>query len=159
VGGEGVKERADFLGMAVYTGITIPDLAWMENVYSPAIGALNEPIALAAQNCLANLGRERGGQRGAPPQLGTVYAGGGPGEARRAVPGAAGTRATRGRCRILLAARVRSRLPGATLAAAPGGDRRSTWKSSPALEAAFAAGRAGDMRPATDSQEDKRRNA
>ncbi|MDQ6920821.1 MAG: FAD-dependent oxidoreductase [Candidatus Dormibacteraeota bacterium] len=57
VGGEGVKERADFLGMAVYTGISIPDLAWMENVYSPAIGALNEPIALAAQDCLARLGR------------------------------------------------------------------------------------------------------
>jgi NADH oxidase (H2O2-forming) len=57
VGGEGVKERADFLGMAVYTGIPIPDLAWMENVYSPAIGALNEPIALAAQDCLARLGR------------------------------------------------------------------------------------------------------
>src|ERR1700736_2279349 len=47
---EGVNERADFLGMAVYTGISIPDLAWMENVYSPAIGALNEPIALAAQD-------------------------------------------------------------------------------------------------------------
>jgi NADH oxidase (H2O2-forming) len=29
----------------------------MENVYSPAIGALNEPIALAAQDCLARLGR------------------------------------------------------------------------------------------------------
>jgi NADH oxidase (H2O2-forming) len=55
VGGEGIKERADFLGMAVYTGVTIPDLAWMENVYSPAIGALNEPIALAAQKCLAGL--------------------------------------------------------------------------------------------------------
>jgi NADH oxidase (H2O2-forming) len=27
----------------------------MENVYSPPIGALNEPIALAAQNALANL--------------------------------------------------------------------------------------------------------
>src|SRR5207302_4041134 len=27
VGGEGVKERADFLGMAVYRGITISDLA------------------------------------------------------------------------------------------------------------------------------------
>jgi NADH oxidase (H2O2-forming) len=27
----------------------------MENVYSPPIGALNEPIALAAQNGLANL--------------------------------------------------------------------------------------------------------
>jgi NADH oxidase (H2O2-forming) len=26
----------------------------MENVYSPPIGALNEPIALAAQNGLAN---------------------------------------------------------------------------------------------------------
>jgi NADH oxidase (H2O2-forming) len=29
----------------------------MENVYSPPIGALNEPIALAAQNALANLKR------------------------------------------------------------------------------------------------------
>ena len=37
------------------TGITIEDLAYMENVYSPPIGALNEPIALAAQNLLANL--------------------------------------------------------------------------------------------------------
>ncbi len=56
VGGEGIKERADFLAMAVRTGITIRDLATMENVYSPPIGALNEPIALAAQNCLSKLG-------------------------------------------------------------------------------------------------------
>lgn len=55
VGGEGIKERADFLAMAVRTGITVRDLATMENVYSPAIGALNEPIALAAQNCLSRL--------------------------------------------------------------------------------------------------------
>jgi NADH oxidase (H2O2-forming) len=55
VGGEGIKERADFLAMAVKTGITLEDLAWMENVYSPPIGALNEPIALAAQNALAGL--------------------------------------------------------------------------------------------------------
>lgn len=55
VGGEGIKERADFLAMAVRTGITIRDLATMENVYSPPIGALNEPIALAAQNCLSKL--------------------------------------------------------------------------------------------------------
>ena len=54
VGGEGIKERADFLAMAVKTGITIEDLAFMENVYSPPIGALNEPIALAAQNALAS---------------------------------------------------------------------------------------------------------
>lgn len=57
VGGEGIKERADFLAMAVKTGITAEDLAWMENVYSPPIGALNEPIALAAQNLLAGLAR------------------------------------------------------------------------------------------------------
>jgi NADH oxidase (H2O2-forming) len=55
VGGEGIKERADFLAMAVKVGITLEDLAWMENVYSPPIGALNEPIALAAQNGLASL--------------------------------------------------------------------------------------------------------
>jgi len=56
VGSEGIKERADFLAMAVRTGITIGDLATMENVYSPPIGALNEPIALAAQNLLSGLG-------------------------------------------------------------------------------------------------------
>jgi NADH oxidase (H2O2-forming) len=55
VGREGIKERADFLAMAVRTGITIHDLATMENVYSPPIGALNEPIALAAQALLASL--------------------------------------------------------------------------------------------------------
>jgi NADH oxidase (H2O2-forming) len=55
VGGEGIKERADFLAMAVRTGITIEHLATMENVYSPPIGALNEPISLAAQNAVANL--------------------------------------------------------------------------------------------------------
>lgn len=53
VGGEGIKERADFLAMAVKKGITLEDLAWMENVYSPPIGALMEPIALAAQKGLA----------------------------------------------------------------------------------------------------------
>jgi len=56
VGREGIKERADFLAMAVRTGITIRELATMENVYSPPIGALNEPIALAAQNLLSGLG-------------------------------------------------------------------------------------------------------
>ena len=55
-GGEGIKERADFLAMAVKTGITLEDLAFMENVYSPPIGALNEPIAVAAQNALSRLG-------------------------------------------------------------------------------------------------------
>ena len=55
VGGEGIKERADFLAMCVKKGVTIHDLAWMENVYSPPIGALNEPIALSAQSLLAKL--------------------------------------------------------------------------------------------------------
>ncbi|HEX2052193.1 MAG TPA: FAD-dependent oxidoreductase [Actinomycetota bacterium] len=55
VGGEGIKERCDFLAMAAKTGITLEDLATMENVYSPPIGALNEPIALAAQNGLSNV--------------------------------------------------------------------------------------------------------
>jgi len=56
-GGEGIKERADFLAMAVKVGITLEDLAFMENVYSPPIGALNEPIALAAQNGLVKAGQ------------------------------------------------------------------------------------------------------
>jgi NADH oxidase (H2O2-forming) len=49
-GGEGIKERADFLAQAVRFGMTLHDLATMENVYSPAIGALNEPIVVAATN-------------------------------------------------------------------------------------------------------------
>jgi len=47
-GGEGIKERADFLAQAIRFGFTLHDLSTMENVYSPAIGALNEPIVLAA---------------------------------------------------------------------------------------------------------------
>jgi NADH oxidase (H2O2-forming) len=57
VGGEGVKERCDFLAMAARKGLTLDDIAWMENVYSPAMGALAEPMALAAQNGLAALER------------------------------------------------------------------------------------------------------
>ena len=52
---EGIKERADFLAMAMRAKIPIEDIAWMENVYSPPIGALNEPMALAAQNALGKL--------------------------------------------------------------------------------------------------------
>ena len=54
-GGEGIKDRADFLGVAVKKGLTLHDLATMENVYSPPIGALNEPIAVAARNALASV--------------------------------------------------------------------------------------------------------
>ena len=57
VGGEGIKERADFLAMAVKHGFTFHDLSTMENVYSPAIGALNEPIVVAATNGLDELRR------------------------------------------------------------------------------------------------------
>lgn len=57
VGGEGIKERTDFLAMCVRKGITAEDLATMENVYSPGIGALNEPVALAAQKTLANIAK------------------------------------------------------------------------------------------------------
>ncbi|MBP2367830.1 FAD-dependent oxidoreductase [Pseudonocardia parietis] len=55
VGQEGIKERADFLATAVRFGLTLHDLATMENVYSPAIGALNEPIVMAANNGLDEL--------------------------------------------------------------------------------------------------------
>jgi NADH oxidase (H2O2-forming) len=58
-GGEGVKERCDFLAFAAKRGATLEDLAWMENIYSPPIGALFEPIAIAAQNGLAELARAK----------------------------------------------------------------------------------------------------
>ncbi|MBB6376851.1 NADH oxidase (H2O2-forming) [Pseudonocardia eucalypti] len=56
-GGEGIKERADFLATAIKFGLTLRDLGSMENVYSPAIGALNEPIVTAANNGLAALAK------------------------------------------------------------------------------------------------------
>ncbi len=55
VGGEGIKERADFLAFAMKKGSTLEEIAWMENVYSPPIGALYEPMSTAAQAGLAQL--------------------------------------------------------------------------------------------------------
>jgi NADH oxidase (H2O2-forming) len=54
-GGEGIKERCDFLAFAAKRGATLDDIAWMENIYSPPIGALFEPMQIAAQNGLAEL--------------------------------------------------------------------------------------------------------
>ena len=48
-----MKERADFMAFAIRKESTLEELATMENVYSPPIGALNEPIATAANNALA----------------------------------------------------------------------------------------------------------
>ncbi len=56
-GGEGIKERADFLAFVIKRGVTLNELAWMENVYSPPIGALMEPIALAAQAGLKEMAK------------------------------------------------------------------------------------------------------
>ncbi len=56
-GGEGIKERADFLAFSIKRGATLEDFAWMENVYSPPIGALMEPIALAAQAGLREIAK------------------------------------------------------------------------------------------------------
>jgi NADH oxidase (H2O2-forming) len=78
-GGEGVKERCDFLAFAAKRGATIEDLAWMENIYSPPIGALFEPIAIAAQNCVAEL-RAAGAARApeAPPPSAATVSGSAP---------------------------------------------------------------------------------
>ena len=54
-GGEGIKERCDFLAFAAKRGATLDDIAWMENIYSPPIGALFEPMQIAAQNGQAEL--------------------------------------------------------------------------------------------------------
>jgi NADH oxidase (H2O2-forming) len=58
-GGEGIKERCDFLAFVAKRGATLEDLAWMENIYSPPIGALFEPIQIAAQNGLAQHAQRR----------------------------------------------------------------------------------------------------
>src|SRR5262249_27338578 len=56
-GAEGIKERGHFPPRAVRPGTTSSEPATRENVYPPPIGALNEPIALSAQNLLSGLGR------------------------------------------------------------------------------------------------------
>jgi NADH oxidase (H2O2-forming) len=67
-GGEGIKERCDFLAFALKRGATFEDLAWMENIYSPPIGALMEPIALAGLAGMRALGEgEVQTATGAPP--------------------------------------------------------------------------------------------
>ena len=73
-GAEGIKERCDFLAFAAKRGATIEDLAWMENIYSPPIGALFEPISIAAQNGLADLraAKEDGRTPAAPAPAGTA---------------------------------------------------------------------------------------
>jgi NADH oxidase (H2O2-forming) len=58
-GGEGIKERCDFLAFVAKRGATLEDLAWVENIYSPPIGALYEPIQIAAQNGLAEQAQRR----------------------------------------------------------------------------------------------------
>jgi NADH oxidase (H2O2-forming) len=56
-GGDGVKERADFMAFAIRKHATVDELANMENVYSPPIGALNEPLALAAKDAVKRLAK------------------------------------------------------------------------------------------------------
>src|SRR4051794_997205 len=73
-GGEGVKERCDFLAFAAKRGATLDDLAWMENIYSPPIGALFEPVAIAAQNGLADLRRGEATPEQAPKPASAVPA-------------------------------------------------------------------------------------
>ncbi|MEK6439341.1 FAD-dependent oxidoreductase [Pseudonocardia sp. T1-2H] len=63
-GGEGIKERADFLAQAIRFGMTLHDLSTMENVYSPAIGALNEPIVVAATNGVAEAAKTKTSKSG-----------------------------------------------------------------------------------------------
>lgn len=58
-GEEGIKERCDFLAFVARRGATLDDIAWMENIYSPPIGALYEPMQIAAQNGLAELAAKR----------------------------------------------------------------------------------------------------
>lgn len=54
-GGDGVKERSDFIAFAMRKHATVDELANMENVYSPPIGALNEPISVAAKDAVKRL--------------------------------------------------------------------------------------------------------
>ena len=119
-GGEGIKERCDFLAFVGKRGATLDDLAWMENIYSPPIGALFEPIQIAAQNGLAEVRRQaaRAGagmtfsdrQRAAAPALGIRPAAGCDGRDRPPPPGQdRAVRPTQGGA--VLALRVRAPVP------------------------------------------------
>jgi NADH oxidase (H2O2-forming) len=57
-GGEGIKERADFLAQCIRFGLTLPELAAMDTVFAPEIGAVDEPIAAAAADGVAAAARK-----------------------------------------------------------------------------------------------------
>lgn len=54
-GVEGILERCDFIALALRKGATLHDIESMENVYSPPIGALKEPMASAAEDGLSKI--------------------------------------------------------------------------------------------------------
>lgn len=59
-GGEGIKERADFLAQCIRFGVTLPELADMDIVYAPELGIVDEPIAAAAADGVAAAARKAG---------------------------------------------------------------------------------------------------
>ena len=119
------------------------DLATMENVYSPPIGALNEPIALAAQNGAAPGGEQlrcplsrwlRGPTRSATC-CGTRSARVA-GSATESRPPAAPASARRD----LLAPRLRPGLPPACRGGCAAGDARDARQPPPPVDAATSTG-------------------
>lgn len=59
-GGDGIKERADFLAQCIRFGVTLPELADMDIVYAPELGIVDEPIAAAAADGVAAAARKAG---------------------------------------------------------------------------------------------------
>ncbi len=49
VGGEGVAKRIDVFATAIWTGMTLDEIAWLDLTYVPSVAPVWDPVLLAAQ--------------------------------------------------------------------------------------------------------------
>jgi pyruvate/2-oxoglutarate dehydrogenase complex dihydrolipoamide dehydrogenase (E3) component len=49
IGGEGVAKRIDVLATAIWAGITLDEIAWLDLTYVPPVAPVWDPVLVAAQ--------------------------------------------------------------------------------------------------------------
>ena len=61
VGGEGVAKRIDVFAAAIWAGMTLDDVAWLDLTYVPPVSTVWDPVLLAAQVASKAAGATQGG--------------------------------------------------------------------------------------------------
>jgi NADPH-dependent 2,4-dienoyl-CoA reductase/sulfur reductase-like enzyme len=49
IGGEGVAKRIDVLATAIWAGMTLDEIAWLDLTYVPPVAPVWDPVLVAAQ--------------------------------------------------------------------------------------------------------------